>query len=75
MVEADALTAEYCQMVRTVEVLHTLRVLHAQLLLQSILILIFTCTAILKIEVSLREDWVLFDHFIEDVDVEWETLC
>ena len=64
----DALPAEHCQVVRTVEVLDPLLVLVAHLLLQSVLVIL------VQVEVSFRQDGVLLNHLIENVDVEGQSL-
>jgi hypothetical protein len=61
-------------MVGAVEMLHTLRVLLAQLLSKGVFVLFTGTTCLFKIEIGLRQDGVLFNNFIEDVNVERETL-
>ena len=64
----DAFSTEDRQVIRAVEVLDTLWMLLAELLTESLFILV------LEVEGSLAENWILFDDFIEDVDIQWESL-
>ena len=64
----DALTAEYVQVVRAVEVLDTLWVLLTELLRQALLVLI------LKVKAGTRQNRVFLYHFVENVDVEGQSL-
>jgi len=50
-------------MVRAVEVLDSLRVLFAQLFTECVFIFVF------EVEGGLRQNWVLFNYFVEDIDV------
>ena len=73
--DPDALAAEYGQVIRAVEVLDSLGMLLAQLLGEGVLVLVSTGTpGLFEIEVGLRENRVLLDDLIEDVDVEGEAL-
>ena len=75
MVDPDALAAEYGQVIRAVEVLDSLRVLLAQLLGEGVLVLVSPgAPSLFEVEVGLRENRVLLDDLIEDVDVEGEAL-
>ena len=64
----DALTAEYVQVVRAVEVLDTLWMLLTELLRQALLVLV------LKVKASSRQNRVFLYHFVKNVDVEGQTL-
>ena len=68
MVLLDALSAEDSQVVGTVEVLDPLLVLVAHLLLKGVLIIL------VQVEVSFRQDGVLLDHLVENVDIEGQSL-
>jgi len=65
----NALATENGQVVGAVEVLHSLRVLLAKLLAETLVILIF------KAEGCLGKDGVFLHNFVQDVDVEGQTLC
>jgi len=70
----DALAAEYSEVIGAIEVLDSLWVLLAQLLSEGILVLLSPGPAgLLEVEVGLRENRVLLDDLIEDVDVEGEA--
>ncbi len=76
VMQTDALAAEYSQVVAAVEVLHSLWVLLAQFLLERVLVLVSaSSTSLFKIEIRLGQNRVLFDDFVQNVDVEWESLC
>ena len=60
----DALTAKDVQVIRTVKVLDALWVNLAQLLCEAVLILVF------EVERGSGQNWILLDHFVQDVDVE-----
>ena len=60
----NALSTEDCQMIRTVEVLDSLWMFLAQLFTQCFFVFI------LKVERGFSQDWVLFDYFIEDINVK-----
>ena len=64
----DALAAEDVEVVGAVEVLDALRVLLAELLGQTLLILV------LEVEARARQDRVLLDHLVQDVNVEGQPL-
>ena len=64
----DALTAEDVQVVRAVEMLDTLWVLLAKLFGKTLLILIF------EVKAGAGKDWILLHDFVQDVDVEGESL-
>ena len=71
VMQADAFTAKHSQVVAAVEVLHSLRVLLAQLLLQRVLVFVRARPAILfEVEIGLRQDWVFLHYLIENVYVE-----
>ena len=73
--DPDALAAEYGEVIRAVEVLDSLRVLLAQLLGEGVLVLVSPgAPGLFEVEVGLRENRVLLDDLIEDVDVEGEAL-
>ena len=73
--QTDALSAKHCQVIRTVEVFHSLWVLHAQLICERVFIIIGAGAAsLLEIKVGFREYGVLFDNLIKNVDVEGESL-
>ena len=73
--DPDALAAEYGQVIRAVEVLDSLRVLLAQLLGEGVLVLVSPgAPSLFEVEVGLRENRVLLDDLVEDVDVEGEAL-
>lgn len=75
MVDPDALAAEYGEVIRAVEVLDSLGVLLAQLLGEGVLVLVSPgAPGLLEVKVGLRENRVLLDDLIEDVDVEGEAL-
>ena len=63
MLYLDALSAEYCPVIRAVEVLNALVVRHAQLL--------FACFYI--IEINLTKQWIPFDYFIQYINVQWQS--
>jgi hypothetical protein len=63
----DALSAKNSQMIGAVEVLHSLRMHFAQLLCDSFLVLI------IELEVSLCEDGVFLNNFVEDINVEGQS--
>lgn len=72
----DAFTTKHCQMIAAVEVLDSLRMLCAQLLLNSFLVNFAAPRAgIFEIEIRLREDRILLHYFIEDVDIQRQSLC
>ena len=74
--QADTFAAEDSQMVRAVEMLHSLWVFLAQLLCQGLLVLVGASTAgLLEIEVRLGQYRVLLDYLVEDVDIERKALC
>ena len=64
----DAFAAEDVQVVRAVEMLDTLWVLLAKLFRKTLLILIF------EVKAGAGKDWILFHDFVQDVDVEGESL-
>ncbi len=64
----DALAAEDVQVVTAVEVLDALGVLLTQLFSKAVLVFI------LEVETGTGQNGVLLDHFIQDVDVEGESL-
>ena len=66
--QLDALAAEDGQVVGAVEVLDALWMLLAQLLAETLLVLV------VEVKARLREDVVLLDHLVQDVDVEGESL-
>ncbi len=68
MLLLDALSAEYSEMVGAVEVSNPLLMIRTHLPLQSLLIVF------VQVEVGLGQDRVFLDYFIEDVDVEWQSL-
>ena len=73
--DPDALAAEYGQVIRAVEVLDSLGMLLAQLLGEGVLVLVSPgAPGLFEVEVGLRENRVLLDDLIEDVDVEGEAL-
>jgi hypothetical protein len=75
VMQADALAAEYSEVVAAVEVLHSLRVLLAELLLERVLVLVGTRPpGLLEVEVGLREDRIFFHHLVQNVDVQGESL-
>jgi len=75
VVDPDALAAEYGEVIRAVEVLDSLGVLLAQLLGEGVLVLVSPgAPGLLEVKVGLRENRVLLDDLIEDVDVEGEAL-
>ena len=65
----NALSAKHSQVVATVKVLDTLTVVVAQLLFESLFILV------IEFEVGLSQNGVFFYNFVEDVNVQRETLC
>eukprot|EP00354_Favella_ehrenbergii_P000882 CAMPEP_0170464500 /NCGR_PEP_ID=MMETSP0123-20130129/9204_1 /TAXON_ID=182087 /ORGANISM="Favella ehrenbergii, Strain Fehren 1" /LENGTH=247 /DNA_ID=CAMNT_0010730179 /DNA_START=573 /DNA_END=1314 /DNA_ORIENTATION=- len=65
----DALAAKDVEVVRAVEVLDALGVLLAELLGEALLVFV------LEVKAGAREDRVLLDDLVEDVDVERQTLC
>ena len=64
----DAFAAEDVQGVRAVEMLDTLWVLLAALFGKTLLILIF------EVKAGAGKDWILLHDFVQDVDVEGESL-
>ena len=64
----DAFAAEDVQVVRAVEMLDTLWVLLAKLFGKTLLILIF------EVKAGAGKDWILLHDFVQDVDVEGESL-
>ena len=65
----NALSAKHSKVVATVKVLDTLTVVVAQLLFESLFILV------IEFEVGLSQNGVFFYNFVEDVNVQRETLC
>ena len=63
MVTLDTLTTEHGLMVRTIEVLQSLRVCAADEVL-----------FVTVIEVDGFEDWIILCHLVEHVDIEWKSL-
>lgn len=64
----DTLPAENGLMIRAVEVLNSLLMFIAQFLLKVVFIFLF------KVECCFAQDLVFFDNFIEDIDIERESL-
>jgi len=60
----DALATEDVQVVGAVEVLYALRMLLTELISETLLVFI------LEVEAGARQDWVLLDDLVQDVDVE-----
>ena len=74
MMQADALAAEDGEVIAAVEVLDALGVFLAQLLLQRVFVLVGAGSPVLlEVEVGLREDWVLLDHLVQNVDVQRQS--
>jgi hypothetical protein len=76
VMQSDALAAKDGQMIRAVEVLHSLGMLSAELLLESSISVFFlSCTAgLFKVEVGLGEDGIFLHDLVKDVDIQGETL-
>ena len=68
VVGLDALSAENGQVVRTVEVLHSLLMLLAHLLLERCLIVV------VEVKRDAGQDGVLGYHLVQDVDIQGEAL-
>lgn len=68
MLGLDALSTEDIQVVRAVEVLYPLGVLLAKLLRQAILVLV------VELKACLGKDRVFLNDFVEDVDIEGQSL-
>lgn len=68
VMQSDALSAEHGQVIWAIEVLHTILMLTAELLLQSILV-VLACTTLFKVEVSLWENGVFLNNLVKDIDV------
>jgi hypothetical protein len=63
-------------MIAAVEVLDSLRMLCAQLLLNGLFVNFAASRAgIFEIEIRLREDRILLHYLIEDVDIQRQSLC
>ena len=76
MMQADAFAAEDSKVIAAVEVFDALGMFLAQLLLQRIFILIDAGSPVfLEVEVGLREDWVLLDHLVQNVNVQRQSFC
>ena len=64
----DALSAEHSQMLTAVKVLHSFWMGLTELLVHELFIIVF------KVKVAVGQLLVLFDYFVEDVDVKREVL-
>lgn len=68
MLELDAFATEDRSVDRAIKVLDTFLVLLTQFLLKEFLILVF------EVKSGLGQNWVLFNHLVQNVDVEWKSL-
>ena len=66
VVQLDALSTKNGKVVRTVEVLDSLWMLRAQVFSELLIFFRF------KVETGLSENWILLDHLIQNVDVQWK---
>lgn len=68
MLELDAFATEDRSVDRAIKVFDTFLVLLTQFLLKEFLILVF------EVKSGLGQNWVLFNHLVQNVDVEWKSL-
>ena len=69
VVGLDALSTEHSQVIGAVEVLHSFIMNLAHLVRERLFVFIF------EVEVDFRKNGVLGDDLIENVNVQWKSLC